>query len=78
MVLFAIDPYDDRALRPLAQLVEASLLISDVRDNPLRGIGWSGRANIGNEVEQRGVLLMTDSADDWRPRGGDAAAATRR
>ena len=49
-------------------------LLTDIRDDVLGGVGRGGGPDIGDEVEQRGVLLVADGADDRGEACGHQAA----
>ena len=44
-----------------------------IRDDQLRGIGRRGRAHVGDEVEQRGVDIVTDRGHHRGGCGGHGA-----
>src|ERR1022692_4261294 len=46
-----------------AQLADDGELLADVRHDPPRGVGGRGRPDVGDQVEQRRVLLVPDRTD---------------
>ena len=56
----------DRAQRPLPQLLDPAQLLADVRHHLLRRVRRRRGAQIGDQVQQRGVRLMADRRDDRR------------
>ena len=58
-------------MRPVAQAPDELELLADVRDDPLGGVGGGGGPYVGDEVEQRGVHLVADRADQRGPAGRD-------
>ena len=52
---------------------DAVELLADVRDDLLGGVRRRGGAEVGDEVEQRGVLLVPDGADERGAAAGDRA-----
>ncbi|CAM5305919.1 hypothetical protein SBADM41S_09680 [Streptomyces badius] len=56
--------------RPVPQLLYALQLLAHVRDDLLGRVRGRGGAQIGDQVQQRGVRLMADRGDHRRTAGG--------
>ncbi len=69
----AVDPGADRARGTGAQVGDRAHLLDHVGDDPSRGVGGGRGADVGDEVEDRRVLLVADRRDDRRAAGGDRA-----
>ena len=65
-VLLAVSRRGHRRARALPGLDEPGALLGDVRHDPLGGVGRGRGAQVRDEVEQRGVQVVPDRADQRR------------
>lgn len=69
----AVDIRPDRPLEPLGGDGHGAPLLGEVGHDPLARVGGGGGAPVGDVVEQRGVLVVADGADDGCEAVGDHA-----
>ena len=58
-----VDSSDERGVAPLDQSAYEGVLLDEGRDDPLAGVGRCGCAVVGNEIQERVVLLVADGTD---------------
>jgi hypothetical protein len=71
--LLAGQPAAERLPEPVPSRVDEPELVGDVGDDKLGGVGRGGGAHVGDEVEQRLVLLVADRGDNGRAHHMDGA-----
>ena len=71
--LLAGQPAAQHVAEPVPGGVDEPQLLGDVGDDQLGGVGGRGGADVGDQVEQRRVLLVADRGDDRRAELVDGA-----
>ena len=73
VLTFAIEQAQGRGPDPVAGLVNPVPLVSDVGHHAFRGIGRRGRPKVSDQIDDRRVRLVPDSAHHRRVAGEDGA-----
>ena len=74
VVCLALDPAAQRGRRACAHVPDSGQLGGGVGDDAFGGVGGGGRAQVGDQVEQRVVGFVADALTIGVRRGGDRSA----